>query len=209
MEKAWWATLSAGPMFSIASCWGFFPSKAMRSRMLALILMPLLASAARLKDIVDIEGVRQNQLIGYGLVVGLAGTGDKQTTIISHQSLANMLSRMVVVVTPSAILVKNTAAVMVTATLPPFAQPGSRVDVTVAAIGDASNLQGGLLLLTPLRAADGQNYAVAQGSVVTGGFAAGRGGNTQTVNHPTAGRVPDGAIVERSPPSVAPGSKLT
>src|SRR5580658_3000106 len=204
---------SAGPTFSTASCWGSFLSKNMRARIFALISIPLLlsvpSSAARLKDIVDIEGVRQNQLIGYGLVVGLAGTGDKQTTIISNQSLANMLSRMGVVVTPSAILVKNTAAVMVTATLPPFAQPGTRIDVTVAAIGDATNLQGGLLLLTPLRAADGQNYAVAQGSVVTGGFAAGRGGNTQTVNHPTAGRVPDGAIVERSPPSVAPGSKLT
>ena len=121
--------------------------------MLALILMPLLASAARLKDIVDIEGVRQNQLIGYGLVVGLAGTGDKQTTIFSNQSLTNMLERMGVAVSPTAILVKNTAAVMVTATLPPFAQPGTRIDVTVAAIGDAANLQGGILILTSLRGA--------------------------------------------------------
>jgi flagellar P-ring protein precursor FlgI len=176
----------------------------MRTQILALILMPLLASAARLKDIVDIEGVRQNQLVGYGLVVGLAGTGDKQTTVFANQSLTNMLQRMGVAVAPTAILVKNTAAVMVTATLPPFAQPGTRIDVTVAAIGDASNLQGGILILTSLRGADAQVYAVAQGAVVTGGFAAGRGGATQTVNHPTVGRAPNAAMVERAAPSVEP-----
>ncbi len=176
----------------------------MRAQILALILMPLLASAARLKDIVDIEGVRQNQLVGYGLVVGLAGTGDKQTTVFANQSLTNMLQRMGVAVSPTAILVKNTAAVMVTATLPPFAQPGTRIDVTVAAIGDASNLQGGILILTSLRGADAQVYAVAQGAVVTGGFAAGRGGATQTVNHPTVGRAPNAAMVERAAPSVEP-----
>ena len=115
-----------------------------------------------------------------------------------------MLSRMGVVVTPSAILVKNTAAVMVTATLPPFAQPGTRIDVTVAAMGDAPNLQGGILILTSLRGADGQVYAVAQGAVVTGGFAAGRGGASQTVNHPTVGRAPNAATVERPAPSVVP-----
>lgn len=197
---------SAGPMSSIASCWGFFLSKTMRSRIFALILMPLLACGARLKDVVDIEGVRQNQLIGYGLVVGLAGTGDKQTTVFANQSLTNMLARMGVAVAPSAILVKNTAAVMVTATLPPFAQPGTRIDVTVAAIGDAPNLQGGILLLTSLRGADGQVYAVAQGAVVTGGFAAGRGGASQTVNHPTVGRAPNAATVERAAPSVEPKS---
>jgi flagellar P-ring protein precursor FlgI len=176
----------------------------MRAQMLALILMPLLASAARLKDIVDIEGVRQNPLIGYGLVVGLAGTGDKQQTIFSNQSLTNILERMGVAVSPTAIRVKNTAAVMVTATLPPFAQPGTRIDVTVAAIGDAANLQGGILILTSLRGADGQVYAVAQGAVVTGGFSAGRGGATQTVNHPTVGRAPNAATVERPAPSVEP-----
>lgn len=178
----------------------------MRSRIFALILMPLLACGARLKDVVNIEGVRQNQLIGYGLVVGLAGTGDKQTTVFANQSLTNMLARMGVAVAPSAILVKNTAAVMVTATLPPFAQPGTRIDVTVAAIGDAPNLQGGILLLTSLRGADGQVYAVAQGAVVTGGFAAGRGGASQTVNHPTVGRAPNAATVERAAPSVEPKS---
>lgn len=176
----------------------------MRVQTLALLLMPLLASAARLKDIVDIEGVRQNQLIGYGLVVGLAGTGDKQQTIFSNQSLTNILERMGVAVSPTAIRVKNTAAVMVTATLPPFAQPGTRIDATVAAIGDAANLQGGILILTSLRGADGQVYAVAQGAVVTGGFAAGRGGANQSVNHPTVGRAPNAATVERAAPSVEP-----
>jgi flagellar P-ring protein precursor FlgI len=163
-------------------------------------------AAARLKDLVDIEGVRENQLIGYGLVVGLAGKGDTQQTVFSNQSLTNLLERMGVAVSPTAIRVKNTAAVMVTATLPAFAQPGLRIDTTVAAIGDAGNLQGGILILTSLRGADGQVYAVAQGPVVTGGFAAGRGGSSQTVNHPTVGRAPNGATVERPAPSVAPKS---
>jgi len=169
----------------------------------------LLASslvAARLKDLVDIEGVRENQLVGYGLVVGLAGKGDTQQTVFSNQSLTNLLERMGVAVSPTAIRVKNTAAVMVTAALPAFAQPGQRIDTTVAAIGDAANLQGGILILTSLRGADGQVYAVAQGPVVTGGFVAGRGGASQTVNHPTVGRSPNGATVERAAPSVAPKS---
>ena len=162
------------------------------------------APAARLKDLVTVEGVRENQLIGYGLVVGLAGTGDRRQTMFSAQSLANMLERMGVSVPATSIRVNNTASVMVTATLPAFAQPGTHIDTTVAAIGDCSNLQGGILLLTSLRGADGQVYAVAQGSVVTGGFAGGRGGSSQTVNHPTVGRSPSGAIVERPAPSVAP-----
>jgi len=162
------------------------------------------AAAARLKDLVSIEGVRENQLIGYGLVVGLAGTGDKRQVLFSAQSLTNMLERMGVSVSPTALQVKNTAAVMVTATLPPFAQPGMRIDATAAAIGDSSNLQGGILVLTSLRGADGQVYAVAQGPVVTGGFATGRGGTSQTVNHPTVGRSPSGAIVERAAPSLTP-----
>ena len=160
--------------------------------------------AARLKDLVDVEGVRDNQLIGYGLVVGLAGTGDKQQTVFTNQSLTNMLERMGVIVSPTAIQVKNTAAVMVTATLPAFAQPGLHIDITVASTGDASNLRGGILLLTSLRGADGQVYAVAQGPVITGGFVAGRGGAQTTVNHPTVGRSPNGATVERPAPSVAP-----
>lgn len=163
----------------------------------------------RIKELVMLEGVRDNQLIGYGIVVGLAGTGDKRQTVFSAQSLTNLLERMGVSVTPSAILVRNTAAVMLTANLPPFAQPGIRIDVTAAAIGDAANLQGGLLLLAPLRGPDGQVYAVAQGSVVTGGFVAGKGqGNSMTVNHPTVGRLPSGAIVERPAPTLTPGAQL-
>jgi flagellar P-ring protein precursor FlgI len=174
-----------------------------------LALAALCAPAAvRLKDLASIEGVRENQLIGYGLVVGLAGTGDRRQTVFSAQSLTNMLERMGVSVPPSAIRVNNTAAVMVAATLPPFAQPGLRIDVTAAAIGDAANLQGGLLVLTQLRGPDGQVFAVAQGPVVTGGFVAGRAGTQQTLNHPTVGRVPNGAIIERASPSPAPGNTL-
>ncbi|HOK47608.1 MAG TPA: flagellar basal body P-ring protein FlgI, partial [Bryobacteraceae bacterium] len=118
-----------------------------------------LSAAARLKELAAVEGVRDNQLVGYGLVVGLAGTGDRRQTIFSAQSLTNMLERMGISVPPEAIRVSNTAAVMVTATLPPFAQPGARIDATVAAIGDATNLQGGLLVLTSLRGADGRVFA--------------------------------------------------
>jgi flagellar P-ring protein precursor FlgI len=175
----------------------------------AMLVWGILANGAeRLKDIVSIEGVRDNQLVGYGIVVGLNGTGDKRQTVFSAQSLTNMLVRMGVSVPATAILVRNTAAVMVTANLPPYGQPGTKLDVTVAAVGDAANLQGGLLIMTPLRAADGQVYAVAQGSVVTGGFVAGRGGNSQTLNHPTAGRVPGGAIIERAPPSLEPSDHI-
>lgn len=162
----------------------------------------------RLKDLVTVEGVRDNQLIGYGIVVGLNGTGDKRTTIFSTQSLANMLARMGVAVAPTAMRVQNMASVMLTATLPPFAQPGSTIDVTAAAVGDASNLQGGLLVMASLRGANGEVYAVAQGPVVTGGFVSGRGGNTQSVNHPTVGRIPGGATVERLAPSVTPTGEI-
>lgn len=167
-----------------------------------LILVPSAPAAeSRLKELVSIDGVRDNQLVGYGLVVGLNGSGDSKQTLFPAQSLSNMLARMGVVFDPTQITIKNTAAVIVTATLPPFAQPGARIDVTVAAIGDAKNLQGGLLVLTSLKGADAQVYAVAQGNVVTGGFVAAAGaGNTQTLNHPTAGRIPEGAIVERPSP---------
>jgi flagellar P-ring protein precursor FlgI len=179
-------------------------------KLLTFALTAVLASAegARLKDFASIEGVRDNQLIGYGIVVGLAGTGDKQLTLFSTQTLSNLLQRMGVTVNPTVMQVHNMASVMVTATLPPFAQPGTRIDATAAAIGDATNLQGGILLLTPLKAANGETYAVAQGPVITGGFVAGRGGNTETKNHPTVGRTPDGAIVERTPPSIQPTSHL-
>ncbi|HEX6895784.1 MAG TPA: flagellar basal body P-ring protein FlgI [Bryobacteraceae bacterium] len=166
------------------------------------------APVARLKELVSLEGVRENQLIGYGIVVGLKGTGDRQQTLFTTQSLANMLRQMGVTVDPTLILVKNTASVMVTATLPAFAQPGMQIDCTAAAMGDAASLQGGLLLMTSLRGIDGQVYSVAQGPVVTGGFIAGAPGNTQTVNHPTVGRVPGGAIVERAAPSIAPANQV-
>src|SRR5437588_9771429 len=169
---------------------------------LCLLFAPVPVSATRLKDLAAIEGGRENQLLGYGLVVGLAGTGDRRQALFSAQSLTNMLERMGVSVPPSAIRVNNTAAVMVTATLQPFAQPGTRIDVTAAAIGDASSLQGGILVLTSLRGADGQVYAVAQGPVMTGGFSAGRGGSSQTVNHPTVGRTPGGATIERAAPGL-------
>lgn len=156
---------------------------------------------SRLKELVSIDGVRDNQLVGYGLVVGLNGAGDSKQTLFSAQSLSNMLARMGVVFDPTQITIKNTAAVIVTATLPPFVQPGARIDVTVSSIGDAKTLQGGLLVLTSLKGADAQVYAVAQGNVVTGGFVASAGaGNSQTLNHPTAGRIPEGAIVERPAP---------
>jgi flagellar P-ring protein FlgI len=192
----------AGLTFSTVFCWGFCLFN-MR-RIAIILLLAIAAPAARLKDLIDIEGVRENQLVGYGIVVGLAGKGDSQQTVFSNQSLTNILERMGVAVSPTAIRVKNTAAVMVTATLPAFAQPGTRIDSTIAAIGDASTLQGGILILTSLRGADGQVYAIAQGPVVTGGFIAGRGGAVQSVNHPTVGRAPNGAIVERAAPSVAP-----
>jgi flagellar P-ring protein precursor FlgI len=177
---------------------------------IALLLLAALAApgATRLKDIASLEGVRDNQLMGYGVVVGLNGTGDKRQTVFSAQALTNVLKRMGVTVNPSAILVRNMAAVMVTATLPPYAQPGTRIDVTAAAIGDATNLQGGLLLLTALQGPNGEVYAAAQGPLLTGGFVAGRGANTTTLNHPTVGRIPAGAIIERTPPTVAPSETL-
>jgi len=178
------------------------------SLLLVCTLLSSASAATRLKDIASVEGVRDNQLLGYGLVVGLAGTGDRQQTVFSAQSLANVLQRMGVTVSPTAITVKNTAAVLVTGTLPPFAQPGMKVDATVSSIGDAANLQGGLLIMTPLQGADGQVYAVAQGPVLTGGFSAGGNGTTKVVNHPTVGRVPEGALVEKLSPSLQPRSEV-
>jgi flagellar P-ring protein precursor FlgI len=174
----------------------------MRLPAILLLLSWLAPGATRLKELASLEGVRDNQLMGYGLVVGLAGTGDRRQTVFSTQSLANLLERMGVSIAASAIRVNNVAGVMVTATLPPFAQPGIRIDATAAAIGDATSLQGGLLLLTSLRSPDGQVYAVAQGPIMTGGFSATRGGAGQSVNHPTVGRSPGGAIVERAAPGV-------
>jgi flagellar P-ring protein FlgI len=179
------------------------------SLLLALSVPRFSEAATRLKELVSLEGVRDNQLVGYGLVFGLNGTGDRRQTLFSAQSLTNLLERMGVSINPTLIQVKNTAAVMVTATLPPYAQPGTRIDVTVAAIGDAPSLQGGVLVMTGLKGPDGQVYAIAQGATVIGGYAAGAAGGTATVvNHPTVGRIPEGAIVERAAPSVKIGNTV-
>jgi flagellar P-ring protein FlgI len=150
-----------------------------------------------IRDITTVEGVRNNPLVGYGMVVGLKGTGDRQQTIFTTQTLANMLQRMGVQVPATAMIVKNVAAVFVTANLPPFARPGTPVDVTISSVGDAKSLEGGLLLLTPLYGVDGRIYAEAQGPLVVGGYRAGTGGNAKEVNHPTVGRIPGGGLVER------------
>jgi flagellar P-ring protein FlgI len=150
-----------------------------------------------LRDVTQIEGVRDNQLVGYGLVAGLNRTGDTQQTYFTVQTLANALTRMGVQIAPGVVVVKNVAAVFVTASLPPFARPGMKVDVTVSSVGDAKSITGGVLLLTALRASNGQVYAEAQGPLVIGGYSEGAGGNIRTVNHPTVGRIVDGGIVER------------
>ncbi len=152
---------------------------------------------SKLRDVARLQGVRSNQLLGYGMVVGLDGTGDKDQTKFTAQSLTNLLSRQGVTVNPLQVKVKNVAAVMVTAELPPFARAGSRLDVTVSSTGDAKSLAGGTLLMTALLGPDGQTYAVAQGPLLVGGFSASAGGASVTKNHPTVGRVPDGGIIER------------
>lgn len=151
----------------------------------------------RLGDVSTVEGVRDNLLIGYGMVVGLRGTGDSQQTVFSVQTLANLLQKMGVQFTASAVVVKNVAGVFVTATLPPFARPGTPIDVTVSSVGDAKSLDGGMLLFTTLHGPDGQMWATAQGPLVNGGYSAGGRGNSVQINHPTTSRIPAGGIVER------------
>ena len=152
---------------------------------------------ARIRDVTEIQGVRENQLMGYGLVVGLKNTGDDQQTYFTVQTLANMLQRMGVQMPSGTIMLKNVAAVMVTAELPPFAEPGMKMDITVSSVGDAKSIEGGVLLLTALRGSDGQVYAEAQGALTTGGYSEAAAGNLRAVNFPTVGRVPNGAIIER------------
>lgn len=162
--------------------------------------VPRVAEGARLKDIANIEGVRENQLLGYGLVVGLNGTGDSRLDF-TQKSISNMLEKMGIRVNPGDITrVKNVAAVMVTATLPAFARPGTTIDVAVSSMGDAKSLQGGTLLLTALKGADGNTYAVAQGQTNLGGFSISDGGDSAQKNHPTVATIPQGAIVERAIP---------
>lgn len=168
--------------------------------LLALLLSPVAVYAARLKDMADIEGVRGNQLFGYGVVIGLNGTGDGNSSRFTTQSVSNMLEKLGVRVDPEQIKVKNVASVMVTATLPAFVRPGSKIDVTLSSIGDAKSLSGGTLLFTPLKGADGNTYAVAQGELSVGGFSIEGGGDTAQKNHPTVGAIANGAIVERAIP---------
>jgi flagellar P-ring protein FlgI len=161
---------------------------------------------SRVKDVATIEGIRDNQLVGYGLVVGLRGTGDSQQTVFPAQTLISALERLGVTVPQSGAMsasnmqVKNMAAVFVVATLPAFSRPGYKMDVTVSSAGDARSLEGGILLMTPLYAPDGQIYAEAQGAVVLGGYLATAAGNTRQMNHPTTARIPGGALVERAVP---------
>jgi len=161
------------------------------------------ARAERVKDIASFQGARANQLVGYGLVVGLDGSGDQTTqTPFTVQSVVSMLGQMGVNLPPGVSLqLKNVAAVMVTAQLPPFARPGQALDVTVSSLGNAKSLRGGTLLLTPLKGADGQVYALAQGNVVVGGAGASAGGSRAQVNQLNAGRIPGGATVERAVPA--------
>ncbi|MGD0938447.1 MAG: flagellar basal body P-ring protein FlgI [Terracidiphilus sp.] len=151
----------------------------------------------KIRDLTQIQGVRDNQLVGYGLAIGLNRTGDTQQTFFTVQTLANSMLRMGVQISPGVVVVKNVAAVFVTATLPPFARPGMKLDVTVSSVGDAKSIQGGVLLLTALRAANGEVYAEAQGPLVVGGYSEGASGNSKSVNHPTVGRIAEGATVER------------
>jgi flagellar P-ring protein FlgI len=173
---------------------------------LATVVFAEDAQRARIKDVATIEGIRDNQLVGYGLVVGLRGTGDSQQTVFPAQTLISALERLGVTVPQTGTMsannmqVKNMAAVFVVATLPPFSRPGYRMDVTVSSAGDARSIEGGILLMTPLYGPDGQIYAQAQGALVLGGYVASSAGNTRQMNHPTTARIPGGALVERMVP---------
>lgn len=184
-----------------------FHSTSAAARVLRLCVLPALAvlaslpaQAERLKDLASIQGVRDNPLIGYGLMVGLDGSGDQtMQTPFTTQSLNNMLGQLGVTVPPGTNMqLKNVAAVMVTAVLPPFARPGQAIDITVSSLGNAKSLRGGTLLMTPLKGADGQVYALAQGNMVVGGAGAAASGSQVKVNQLSSGRIPAGAIVERA-----------
>ena len=182
----WWVLLAAG--FMLAAALSHAESQSRK---------------ARVKDVATIEGIRDNQLVGYGLVVGLHGTGDSSQTVFPAQTLISALERMGVTVpqtgsnSASNMQVKNMAGVFVVATLPPFSRPGYKMDITVSSAGDARSLEGGILLMTPLYGPDGQVYAQAQGALVLGGYMATGGGSSKQVNHPTTARIPGGALVER------------
>lgn len=170
--------------------------------LLALCLVMLPAYAERVRELASFAGVRDNQLVGYGLVVGLDGSGDQTTQApFTSQSLTNMLSQLGVTVPPGTNLqLRNVAAVMVTADLPPFSRPGQRLDIVVSSIANASSLRGGTLLMTPLKGADGDTYAIAQGNMLVGGAGAQAGGSSVQINQQASGRIPNGALVEREVP---------
>ena len=170
--------------------------------LLALCLVMLPAHAERVRELASFAGVRDNQLVGYGLVVGLDGSGDQTTQApFTSQSLTNMLSQLGVTVPPGTNLqLRNVAAVMVTADLPPFSRPGQRLDIVVSSIANASSLRGGTLLMTPLKGADGDTYAIAQGNMLVGGARAQAGGSSVQINQQASGRIPNGALVEREVP---------
>ena len=167
--------------------------------LLGLCLAPP-AGAVRVKDLASVKGVRENQVIGYGLVVGLNGTGDREGTEFTVRSLSSLLAKLGIGVDPEEIQVRNVAAVMVTAMLPPFARNGSRIDALVSSMGDAKSLEGGTLLMTPLFGTDGEVYAIGQGPLSVGGFSAGGGGSNVQKNHPTVGRIVGGVTIERELP---------
>lgn len=164
-------------------------------------------ATVRVKDVATLQGLQVMPLIGYGLVVGLNKTGDRRQTIFSAQTLSNMLQRFGVIVPGEEVKIENIAAVLVTAELQPFLRSGGRIDVTVSSIGDARSLQGGTLLVTPLRGTDGSVYVLAQGPLTLGGFGGGRGASSVQVNHLTAGRVPSGGLVQAAPPQADLGSR--
>ncbi len=171
--------------------------------LLGTLLMPQMSQAERLKDLAGIQGVRQNQLMGYGLVVGLDGSGDQTTqTPFTVQSIISMMQQMgVSIPVGTSLQLKNVAAVMVTTSLPPFSQPGQTLDITVSSMGNAKSLKGGTLLMTPLKGADNQIYAMAQGNILVGGVGASANGSKAQVNHLSVGKISGGATVERSVPS--------
>lgn len=181
------ATLRRAIALATASCVAFT----------VLLAFPMPIRAARLKDMASVKGVRANQIIGYGLVVGLNDTGDRQQTRFTQRSLLSLLAKMGVAIDEDQIRVSNVAAVMVTAKLPPFARTGGRIDAVVSSIGDAESLEGGTLLMTPLVGVDGEIYAIAQGALSIGGFSVQGGGSSVSQNHPTVASLVGGAIVER------------
>jgi flagellar P-ring protein precursor FlgI len=176
---------------------------------IAAVSLPAGADGVRLKEIARIQGVRDNHLTGYGLVIGLAGSGDSAKSRLTIQSVANALSHFGVNISPDDLISKNVAAVMVTATLPPFAESGEKIDVSVSSLGDARSLTGGTLLLAPLNGPDGNLYALAQGPVSVGGYDVRAFGTSEQKNHPTVGRIPGGGDVERAAPVDIQGNGST